>query len=100
MRRLPSLDLLALLWVYADAVAICNKIREFPSSIYKDGLLHGLSVTSVSKTMETRSLTGDGSLDLVLLKYHKRTWIKQGELNAILYDILSDEDSNSKTSIL
>ena len=76
MRRLDSLDLLALIWAFADAVAICNKMKELPSRVYEYHMLDGLSKTTVKQEMEQRSLTGNLSLDSILLNFHKREWIK------------------------
>ena len=88
MRRLDSLDLLALVWVYADAVAIVNRMNNLPSDTYESRMLNGLSKTAVRKTMLEKSLTGDANLDKILLEYHNKDWCKQDALDKLIEELI------------
>ena len=89
---MESLDLLSLLWVYGDCVSIVNGKGELPSKVYSERLIYGLSMGSTKHTLESISITGDKSMDDLLMKHHCAKLIKEGDLESEIENLLAISD--------
>ena len=76
MQQLHALDLLSLLWAYADAVAIGKGSTDLPSVIYEETQMHALSKQETGKMLRSQAITGYDRVDKVLIEFHQAPFVR------------------------